>query len=348
MNAKLTDDAVARLPLSHGRADLLEEIMRTPVLDDRPVRIEQPRRRTRWVVPAAAAAVVAALAIGSAWWTQDDGDRPGGSGDDGVQEIAAFPIADGDYVVLDAPGWEVTARYADETGGEMTYENGDQYLEFMWGLADSYEGYVEDRRHIVKPPADGAPITILGADAQMWPYSADDHTAIREIENGQWIEFRGSGMREAGYLALLDRLELVDQDAFEASLPEDFVVEDERSAEVDRVLDGIAEFADPLLPAGVQRSSITSDQNDSYQFGAELSGAVACAWLDELVIARQDGDRAREQLAVDVLATAHDWPILAEMNKRGDYPEVLWELADQAVAGQVPEWYAGGLGCESR
>ena len=33
------------------------------------------------------------------------------------------------------------------------------------------------------------------------------------------------------------------------------------------------------------------------------------------------------------------------MNADGDYPEVVWELADQAVAGQVPDWYREGLGC---
>jgi hypothetical protein len=346
VNTNLTDDAVARLPLSHGRADLLEEIMRTPMLDDRPVRSERPRRRTTGLVPAAAAAVVAMLVAGTAWWAGDSGD--GTAGDDGAPtRIAALPAAgdDGDYVVLAAPGWEVTARYADEHGGEMTYESGDQSLEVMWGLADSYDGYVEDRRHIVEPPADGAPLTVLGAAAQMWPYSADDHTAIREVENGQWIEFRGSGMREAGYLALLDQLELVDQASFEASLPESFVVESERTTEVDRILDGIDAVADPLLPIGVERSSITSEQNDSYQLGAELAGAVACAWLDELVDARKADDGARAQVASDVLATSHDWPILSEMNERGDYPEVLWQIADQAAAGRVPEWYAGGLGC---
>jgi hypothetical protein len=50
-------------------------------------------------------------------------------------------------------------------------------------------------------------------------------------------------------------------------------------------------------------------------------------------------------VARDVLATSHDWPVLHEMNETGDYPEVLWGLADQAAAGEVPDWYAGGLGC---
>ena len=73
MNAKLTDDAVAGLPLSHGRAELLEEIMSTPVNDDLPVRTEKPHRRSRWVVPSAAVAVVALVAVGSAWWAGGTG-----------------------------------------------------------------------------------------------------------------------------------------------------------------------------------------------------------------------------------------------------------------------------------
>jgi hypothetical protein len=349
MNPKLTDDHVAGLPLHLGRADLLEEIMSSPVLDERPVRDERPRRRTTsWLVPAAAAVVVAALAVGSAWWasggpsTGPSSDRSGG--------YASQPTAgkSGDSVLLDAPGWAVTAMYADKTSGEMTYEKGSQSLEVMWGDADSYQGYVEDRRHIVRPPADGEPITVLGKAAQMWPYSADDHTAIRELEGDRWIELRGEGMDKDAYLALLGRLDLVDETTFEATLPDSFVRSDERSAEIDKILDGIGEVAHPLLPDGVDRASITSDQNDDYQLGAEISGAVACAWLDEFADARQAGDQGRADQAAAVLETSHDWPVLHQMDARGDYPEVLWQLADQAAAGQLPDWYAGGLGCNDK
>lgn len=346
MNAKLTDDAVAGLPLSHGRAELLEEIMRTPVLDDRPVRAESPRPRTRWLVPAAAAVVVAALALGTAWWTS--GDDP--AGDDSGAPIASQPLAaNGDRIVLDAPGWVVTAAYADGDTGEMTYENGTQSLDIMWGPTESYQGYVEDRRHIVDPAADGAPIEIIGAAAQMWAYSDDDHTAIREVENDQWIEFRGSGMREAGYLALLDQLRLTDLEGFEAALPESFVTSDERDATVGEILDEIDAVTDgPLLPEGVARSSISSDQVDSYQLGAEVTGQVACAWFGEYAAATQAGAQGRADRAVEVLAGSHDWPVLHRMNESGDYPEVLWGLAEQLDTGELPDWYADGLGCPVR
>ena len=46
-----------------------------------------------------------------------------------------------------------------------------------------------------------------------------------------------------------------------------------------------------------------------------------------------------------MLGTSRQWPILEELNPTGDYPEVVWELSDQAVAGKVPDWYREGLGC---
>ncbi|MDF1605095.1 hypothetical protein [Nocardioides sp. YIM 152315] len=343
MNPKITDEALADLPLHHGRADLLEEIMRTPTLDDRPIRAERPRRRTTWLVPVAAASVVAALAVGSAWWAT------GGSGGDGADSgVASQPTGADvrDRVVLDAPGWVVAAAYADGQSGEMTYEKGRDRFDVSWYPADQYDSYVEDRRHVVEPPADGEPVTVLELGAQMWAYSATDHTAIREVEGGRWFELRGSGMDEAGYRALLTSLRFVDQAEFDALLPGSFVTGSERSATIDEILDGIADVAHPLLPAGVARSSIDSDQSDDYQLGAEVAGAVACAWLDEYADATRAGDERRAQRAAGVLTSAQDWPVLDDMNARGDYPEVIWEYADQVVAGKVPEGYAGGLGCD--
>jgi hypothetical protein len=32
--------------------------------------------------------------------------------------------------------------------------------------------------------------------------------------------------------------------------------------------------------------------------------------------------------------------------QRADYPEVVWDYADQVAAGELPDGYWGGLGCE--
>ena len=91
MIPKLTDDAISRLPLEAGRAELLEEIMSTVAPDRQNDTLAEPSghptsRRTRWVAPLAAAAVVAGLAGGTVWWQQH---RPAS---DGSNHVAA-PLA---------------------------------------------------------------------------------------------------------------------------------------------------------------------------------------------------------------------------------------------------------------
>lgn len=352
MNPKLTDDAVAGLPLHQGRAELLEEIMRTPVLDDRPVRAEQVRRRTGWVVPVVAAAAIAALVAGSAALLSGlnggvSGDRNTPAAAGAPRAAGSGPPARGDHrAVLDAPGWTVDGAYADAVSGEVTYTSGNRFFTITWDPAATYDDYVLDRsRDVPGPPADGEAIEVLGRDAQLWAYAKDDHTAIRAVDGGSWMELRGKGMDEAAYLELLGQLRLVDRAGFEAAMPDSFVETSERAGTVDDMVAGIAEHLDPLLPPGTPESSVQSDQTDPYQLGAEVAGGVACAWLGEFEDASRAGDQQRMDAAAEALGTARDWPVLQGLAARGEYADILWSYADEVVAGQVPEGYAGGLGC---
>src|SRR3954453_11115450 len=125
MIPKLTDDAISRLPLESGRAELLEEIMSTvaPDRQDRDTLTEPTplhARRLRWVAPVAAAAVVAGLAGGTVWWQQH---RPA---PDGSQHAAGpLGLPSGQSVVLDAPGWKVDSL----SGDGLVFRNGDANLE---------------------------------------------------------------------------------------------------------------------------------------------------------------------------------------------------------------------------
>src|SRR5205085_2024896 len=110
-------------------------------------------------------------------------------------------------------------------------------------------------------------ITVLGRDAQMWAYSADDHAAIRVVEDGHWMELRGSGMDEAAYLDLLGRLRLTSQVEFEASLPDGYVTEGGRQAAADKILADIEAVSGDGFPAG-SPSFADGDAKDRYQFGA--------------------------------------------------------------------------------
>ncbi len=349
MIPKLDQDAVSRLPIEAGRAELLEEIMST-VAPDR--QIPEPtaptRHRSRWLVPLAAAAVVAGIAGTSLWWTGPSDDHGRG----GTPSVATQPDESGFRAVLDAPGWTVSATESGDDGyGEVNYDKGGGFTEkggasftITWYPADSYDSYVEDREHILDPPAPGEPVEVLGLGGQLWAYSADDHTVIREVQDGHWMEFRGTGMDSAAYRELLGEVRLVDLPEFEAALPEGYVSKDERLDTVLAIISGITDVTGVGWPGGRQ-VSLTSTQTDPYQLGAETAGAYACAWLTEFERATRSGDAVRTGEAARVLGTSRDWPILQEMNADGDYPEVVWEYADQVGAGKVPEGYREGLGC---
>ena len=359
MIPKLTDDAVSHLPLGAGRAELLEEIM-TTVAPDRTTEPTPDQRSSgrRWLVPLAAAAVVAGIAGSSLWWEQV-GEDPGPRGSapvaglpSGASASPASPtpseapsVTSGHRAVLDAEGWQVRATESSDDGyGEVDYTSGRTSLQITWYPAKSYASYVEDREHIVDPPAPGRPVEVLGKPGQLWAYSAQDHTVIREVQDGHWMEFRGSGINETGYLALLAQLRLVDLQGFEQALPDRFVTDTERADAVAALLQGIEAASGAGYPDG-QPGAPKSEQQDPYQLGAAVAGSYACAWLDELAAATAAGAAARADEAARVLGTARDWPVLDQMNPDGDYPEVLWGYADEAASGQLPSGYAGGLGC---
>jgi hypothetical protein len=338
----LTDDAVSRLPLRAGRAELLEEIMTTVAPDRQTAEpTEPPVRRRGWLVPAAAAVVVAGIAVSSLGWPHLGGDS-GRDGQDRDPSVAsALELPQGQAVVLDAPGWEVESLGDDG----VQFRKGDAGLEITSYPEDGYGSYVADREHIVDPPAPGQPIEVLGRGAQMWAYSKDDHTAIREVADGRWLEVRGQGMDRAAYLALLDQLRLTSETEFDASLPDGYVTGDERSEAGQQIVDDIEAVSGAGLPDGASLELGDGESQDRYQFGAEVVGAYACAWLEAYENAQTHGQPDQAAAAQRVLGTSRDWPILAEMDKTGDYPEVLWQLADEAVAGRVPDSYREGLGC---
>ena len=361
MIPKLTDDAVSRLPLGAGRAELLEEIM-TTVAPDRTTEPTPDRHSSgrRWLVPLAAAAVVAGIVGSSLWWEQvgeeaGPGDSPPVAGLPSAVPSSPPPpatpaprgpsVASGHRAVLDAEGWQVRDVESSADGyGEVDYASGRSSLQITWYPAESYADYVQDREHIVEPPAPGRPVEVLGRPGQLWAYSAKDHTVIREVQDEHWMEFRGSGMDETGYLELLAQLRLVDLQGFEQALPERFVTDTERADSVASMLQGIEAASGIGYPDG-RPGAPKSEQQDPYQLGAEVAGSYACAWLDEFAAATGAGAAVRADEAARVLGTAHDWPVLNQMNPDGDYPEVLWEYADEAAAGRIPSGYAGGLGC---
>ena len=346
--SRLTDDAVARLPLHEGRVELLKEIMSTV----EPVEVTTPGRRTpSWMTAGAAAAAVLAVVAVPVWVGSGGDEAPetraadirGYAGDPGQHPERGVDRPAGNRAVLVADDWSVEGVYTDTSGGEMTYVNSDQRFDINWYPAGSYDNYLEDRQHIDYPEKDpGESVTVLRRPGLLWPYSKHDHTVIREVQDGLWMEFRGTGLDKQSFLTLLGELVSVDAAGFEQSLPDEFVTDSERPDVIAAMLEGIGTG----LPASYDGGPITSAGVDRYHLGADVAGTVTCAWIADFAAAKEAGDQPGMQAAADALATSRDWPILREMDTRGDYPEVVWEVADQVQAGTVPKDYRRGLGCD--
>ena len=325
MNAQLTDDAVAALPLHDGRAELLEEILRTPA-SAVPVLGE---RRRPWVAPVAAAAAVVLLAAGVGW-TADHV-----LGESAPPVASQSPAPDAFRVVLDQPGWTVSfVDQGDDLGG-VGYENAGATLKLDWYPATGYDERLAHRRD--EAGSDGTAVDIAGLPGSMWSSAADDHTALRSVEDGHFLEGRGSGMDAAAFAAVLPRLEMVDEAAFDAALPSDYAHDGERGSRIARVLDGIAQHADPLLPDGLDRSAIASDESDPVQLGSAVADQVACAWIAQYAEARRLDDQAGAEQAVAVMSTSRQWPVLRQIEAASDEPEWIWWAADEMAAGRVPQ-----------
>jgi hypothetical protein len=346
VNPKITDEGVTRLPLRKGRAELLEEIMAIPTQNERgPARSADElgaRRRTRWLPVAGAAAAVAAIAAAVAVPTLLADD------DKTVTEAPVAAPGNGEIAVLDDAGWTLTyASIDDEYGGELSYEAVDQgidttpgndwgvTLDIHWRPADQYDSYVADRAEI----GAGEDVDVLGAPALLWSYSGDDHTTIREVVGDFSLEVRGTGMSRQDYLGLLDRLTAIAPADLDAHLPEDFVTAGERAEVVAAMLEGIP------LPRGFD-PEIASEEVERYQLGADVTSAVACAWIGEFAEAKRAGDDAGMREAQDAMGTARDWPILVELAPEGGWSDVIWQYADAVSSGKVPAGYKMGIGCE--
>lgn len=319
---RITDAEVGRLALHSARADLLEEIMRTPVLDrTRPTSRRTRRRpRQRWLVAATAAAAAVAVILAVPVLVDKDEPQPGAP--------APAPPASGERLVLSAPGWRVDHLDDGDAEGEIRYRAGRRALIIDWMPAAGYRAELAERRDDVDP---AGRIGVLGVSSPLLTYNAHDLLALRPPDSGSEVFFavRGGGMGRAAFAKLLGELRKVNRAEFEAALPEEFVSPDEGDAVVQEIL------ADIETPPGFDASTIdVTDDEDRYDLVAEVTGLVACGWITEYDAAQAAGDRAAERRAVEAMEGSRQWDALREIKPEGDWPIFLWEIADAMSAGR--------------
>ncbi|KQZ66783.1 hypothetical protein [Nocardioides sp. Root151] len=318
MNHKLSDETIGGLPLHEGRAELLEEIMATPVLDviDTPSHLKRPR--PRWITVAAAAASIAVIAGVPAYLLHDDG----ASGD--APAFAAAVQGPVDRALLGLEGWRVI-NMVDGTDGEIVFANGGQQLDVQWSKASEHDDRVDDRGDAGDPDE----LRLWGEPALMFAYGTTDHTVIRGVDGDGFLEIRGSGMDEQAFRALLDDLQPVDVKAFAAGLPPEVVTPGEQAEVVTEML------SDVKTPVGFDPTTVRIDgATNRYQLGAKLTGTVACVWLDKYAAGQARGDDTLVDRAANAMKASHSWAILDEMATTGAWPEQIWEQGDAMAAGR--------------
>ncbi|MEV4714174.1 hypothetical protein [Micromonospora sp. NPDC049374] len=325
---------------------LLEEIMSTPKLDSVPAR--PPRRtlvRQLAGATAAAAAVASIIAASSLWSAQPD---DGYAGPTGLPSVGTAAISGWELdlkaaqehprLLIDEPGWIATSVYGfAEENGSIEFRNGDRSLQMNWYPDEQYQGYYDDRLQVSEPEV----TTVATRPASIFTYSENDMSAMLKPQDGTFVELRtGGNWTRAIFDGILTHVIKVDAKSFLKALPSEIVTPGDVREEAAKIL------ADMPSPPGFDVSILdNAGANDPYQFGAAVTGRVTCDWIAEWIRADAAGDEHAVKQAAAALRSSRQWKVLHDMNDEGDYPEVVWEIADKVADGDVPKQYKDGLGC---
>jgi hypothetical protein len=361
----LTDERALELELVED--ELLAALLAEPQAPAREPRAAAPRHRRRVLLRVGFAVAATALVLVALLSLRDDSDKQG-SGTAWAAGQIRFAEAS-PLVLLQAPGWRV--EYADEQTeqeGELHFRTGParpprdvtvigpdtppipvdtRQAELHWRGGPLAE-WTEDRANSASRTTT-APV--LGTTAHVYQYEGGtpghrDITALFRYDR-RVLEFRAGAADIAAFKALLAKLARVDTDTWLSAMPPSVVKAADRGTAIKQMLRGVT-VPPGFDPKDIKGPALTKDR---YQLGAVVAGTVACQWFKQWAEARKAGDRAKERQATEAMATAKNWPILQEMKKEGDYPEVLWEFAAAMPSGN---WYGrpligdvnSALGCD--
>ena len=254
-------------------------------------------------------------------------------------------------LLITAEGWRVIRADAQTPKmGEISFTNGTDEIELFWRPADTHEDYVQDRAAGSHEPWE---ITVAGHEGVLFQYEGTaDFTALW-LDEPLSLELRGGFDNIDEYRAVAETLAFVSEDRWLSALPEGTVKPSQRPAVVDEMLKDI-----PVHPSvDVDKLKNAPTVSDRYQLGAQVTGAVTCAWIEQWVDAKAKDDRASAKKASDAMATSHDWAILKEMRDQGGWSPVVWEYADamandeEIIGGRalsIEESYKDSFGCDYR
>ncbi|MEA2217853.1 MAG: hypothetical protein QOJ35_479 [Solirubrobacteraceae bacterium] len=300
-------------------------------------------------------AALAVAALGAAAILAPTGRETGSSGTAWAAPLVRLAESS-PLLLLDAPGWSVArADETDEVEGEMTFTLGgappyaksaagrERVADLNWRRGP-IELWKRDRAHDATLVVQR---TVLGQPAQISQYPDSTDFAAIWPDGSRVLEFRSVAADLAAFERRLAALRRVDVDTWLSAMPASVVKSANRAPVVEQML------ADIPLPPRFDRSPLErrATVSDRYQLGAQVTGAVACAWIDRWAAARKAGDGERVRAAIAAMQTSRRWRILREMAAEGAWSQVLWDYAD-AMRGDGT-WFGrplqreirGGLGC---
>ncbi|MFI6262528.1 hypothetical protein [Micromonospora sp. NPDC051006] len=337
--------------LDGARQSLLEEIVSEPTpgpVVEPPQTRPRPRRGMvrRFAGALTAAAVLTGVVAASTMLREHPVDRqaapvdsPSASTPVVYSPVAMKAAEENPRLLINQRGWRATTVYGfAKQQGTIAFSNGGRQLEMNWYPADYYHDFYADRLN-VSPPE---PVRVDGWPGELFRYSVGDFAVMLRPRDGVFVELRtGSRWSRDEFDHVLAAVVRVDVRTWLAALPPEIVTPDRVDAQAAKVL------AEVPLPPGFDAAALGDvGTNDSYQFGAQVTSRVGCAWIAEWLRAKRAGDDAALQRAADALSGSHQWRVLHDMNDQGDWPEVFWEIADKVAAGGPPAGYEGALGCD--
>jgi hypothetical protein len=337
-------DVLRRLDGADGA--LLEEIMSVPTtVAPRTGNRRMLLRRAAGAL-AAAAAVTAVIAVSATFRDEPAAPQAAPSAGAGPAPAAPamYPAAvikaaeDNPRLLIDEPGWTATNVYGfAELTGTISFANGGRSLEMNWYPAKQFPSFRRDRLNVSNPE----PAQVAGGKADVFTYNASDFAAMLPPRGKTFVELRTTGAWNRGLFdAVLTKIVRADVPTWLAALPENIVTPDRVAAEAKKVLADI-----PLPPKFSVAALADLGTNDPYQFGAQVTGRVGCAWIAEWFRAKKAGDDAAQDRAAGALRSSRQWKVLRDLESQGGWSGVFWETVEEVADGKPSPGYAQAIGC---
>lgn len=334
--------ALAALELGECEEALGRALMAEPAATPEPAPRSRPRRRLLLAAAGAAAAVaIAVLLLGG----NRVAEQPSSAyGAELVRYAESTPL-----LLLDEPGWRVNSLVQVDGGhgvlGTVTDKGPvkQRWVQLSWypaGLTEElFRGTLHPRRDRTPGRRFWTRLPNLGArvhidtraeSAPQYGRPGDREMNALWKEGGQVMFLTSRVPSLAAFRERLQWLRRVDAQTWLDAMPRRVVKAAEHSTTVAEMLRGIP-LPPGFDPSQVPHAGLTTDR---YQVGAEVGGAVACAWFRRWGQARAAGDTSAAAEAERVLLGSEEqWPIFREMAKEGAYPATVIEYARKLRGG---------------